>query len=568
MIDTPKFDPVALKQTDPEKYWAFVEQLARTVPPDEAVERYKVSLRAKAGLGITLESFEAYYELIHGNKILKHNIEPAHQCFQAHEEGKIFQFLGFRGCRKTSTFDTTLASFLLGHKPDGTGLVTGANDPNAKLIAKSVAAIVEYHPEFKAVFPYVIVYKEKGWGAEGYWVRDSRKSLEEWAAQQAKYNDPSFVGGGYGSSEINGKHPNLFLMVDDLHDIDSSSSVTEREHIKSVFLTQILKTVIRENDKLLTWVVITGVPFALDDTYHVLEKSGGTIGFRLPCMTRAVDGEGVYIDGVNPKTGAVYDDIVGWWHLTWPENFGVTSIVNARSEGKSAFWQMFMIDIAVAKTAGIRYYLYKASEIGYGLPTYGGADPTNVDPDFEVGGKKRSSFAHCYLSVLPQGGAVVAGGYLKAVGIVGAKEAILQAQTMFSNWRTTGVEGVGGGKMFQQYLRTDPRVRFQDSSIANPKGRVLDKAARFDAEIAPWLESAVIRISDEKTPYLEALRRLCDNFFDLDKHDAAWDAGDALYHAAKLIPTVLREVQKESLAPEDVNDRGSLGHPMAFSWRK
>ena len=139
---------------------------------------------------------------------------------------------------------------------------------------------------------------------------------------------------------------------------------------------------------------------------------------------------------------------------------------------------------------------------------------------------------------------------------------------MFTNWRTTGVEGVGGGKMFQQYLRTDARVRFQDSSIANPKGRVLDKAARFDAEIAPWLESAVIRISDEKTPYLEALCRLCDNFFDLDKHDSAWDAGDALYHAAKLIPTVLREVQKESLAPEDVNDRGSLGHPMAFSWRK
>ena len=70
----PKFDPVALKQNDPEKYWAFVEQLARTVPPDEAVERYKISLRAKAGLGITLESFEAYYELIHGNKILNQRI--------------------------------------------------------------------------------------------------------------------------------------------------------------------------------------------------------------------------------------------------------------------------------------------------------------------------------------------------------------------------------------------------------------------------------------------------------------------------------------------------------------
>lgn len=560
-----EIDPQKLKESDPEKYWKLVEEMAATVPADEALEQYRKTLRAKAGLGATLESYEAYYELIHGNRILKHNIEPLELCFGAHENGEIFQYLGFRGCRKTSTFDTTLASFLIGHFPEKTGLVTGANDPNAKLITKSIASVIADHPEFRKVFPHVMPDKEKGWGAEGYWVWDTRKTREEWTAQQAKTNDPTFVGGGYGSSEINGKHPTLFLFVDDLHDIDSSSSVTERERIKSVFLTQILKTVLRENDKLLTWVVITGVPFALDDTYHVLEQGGGTVGYRLPCMRRAVDGEGVYVDGVNPKTGAVYDDIVGWWHLAWPENFGVKSIINARSEGRSAFWQMFMIDIAVAKTAGIRYYLYKASEIGFGLPTYGGADPTNVDPDFEVGGKKRSSFALCYLSVLPQGGAVVAGGFLKAVGIARAKEAILQAQTMFSNWVTTAVEGVGGGKVFQQFLRLDTKVRFRDSNLANPKGRVKDKEQRFDAEIAPLLEGAVIRISDEQSPYNLALRRLCDNFFDLDKHDAGWDAGDALYHAVKLVPSLAREAYSK---PVVVGERGGLGHPMAFSYRR
>jgi len=564
---------------DAKGYWELVEKLAQ-MPEEEWQAQRKAALRLVAASTWKLEGFEAYYELIHGNKLTKHNYKAAEELYRAHDEGRIFLYLGSRKFRKTTTFDITFASFLIGHFPSETSIITGASDPNAKLIAKSIAQIIENHPEYKAVFPNVIPYKERGWGAEGYWVRQTHKlsgdkyvsvSIEEWTRQQAKINDPTFVGGGYKSAEINGKHPTLLMVVDDLHDIDTSASVTERDYIKKVFFYQILPTAIQEDDKLKTWVVMTGVPFSKDDTYGILQDTGQCVFMCVPCMKKAPDeAEGaVYIDGVNREKGVTYEDIMGWWHLTWPEEFGTQSIITNRSYGKAAFWQMYMMDIETAKTAGLRYYLYDHTKVGFNLPTGGGADPTTIDPDRDVGGQKRSSFALAYLCKMPNGTLVLKGGVLKPMGIEKAKEAILQAQQMFSGWITTAVEGVGVGKMFQQYLRLDNRVRFRDSNIANPQGKIRDKKARFEYEIAPWLENAALLISDEENDYCKAIRSLCDNFFEIEgnKPDERLDAGDGLYHAAKLFPEVFRSYAVESLNPQavifGVRDRGSLAHPLA-----
>ena len=548
-----------LKETDEKEYWQVLAELMKNLPEDEDRQLLRITTASDDGV----MGFRAWYELVHGEKLLPHNDDQAKKVFASFDLNEIYVYLGFRGCRKTTTFGITLGAFLLGHYPNETAVITGAADPNAKLIAKSIAQIIDLHPEFKATFPHVVPYKERGWGAEGYWVRDARMSLEEWAKRQAKVNDPSFVGGGYKSAEINGKHPSLFLLVDDLHDIDSSVSPTEREYIKKVFFTQIMPTIIKDKTK----IIMTGVPFAHDDTYAELKKSSGVEFQEVPVMRRVAEGtEGaVYIDGINPKTGVVYDDIVGWWILTEPRLMNATHIINERSRGKGAFWQMYMIDIAIAKSAPLMYYLYPHDKINYDWPTVGGADPTNVEPDKEVGGQKGSNFALCYLAKTPEGGAVVVDGVLKRMGIVAAKDAILQAQSMFRNWRTTGVENVGGGLVFLQYLRTDPKVRCQDSNLSNPdKKRIADKKTRFLTQTHPWMESAVIRISDLETPFNMAIRSLCDNFWDLDIKAPEMDAGDALYHAAKLIPEILRIPNTSNgISPDEMSNVGSLRHPLA-----
>lgn len=564
-------DIFAVERMTPEQYSEFVVRLAR-LPADVLAEERRGALRIIAGGGDKLENYLAYHELVHGAPLPNHVLPAVQNRFEAHERGEMFLWLGFRGVLKTTTI-LTIDSFLIGHHPEGTGIITGASDDNAVTNAKFIANIMDLHPEFKLVFPSVVVDKARGWGADGYWVRrthdtDGREISEgEWRARQSKVVDPTFLGGGYKSAKVNGRHPSLFLTVDDLHDIDTSASSVEREYIKLVFFTQILKTVIRREDKLLTQVDVTGVPFAKDDSYAQLRVMGGVTVYVQPVMRAAAEGaEGaVYLDGVNEKTGITYDDIVGWWFLTWAQNFGAQSIINARSEGKAGFWQMFMLDIHAAKTGGLTYYLYDHTKIGYDLPTVGGADPSGIDPDTEVGGQKRSSFALCYLCKLQHGGAVVKDGVLKPLGIVKAKDAILQAQTMFRNWETTGVEDVGVGKVFMQYLRTDSRVQFVASNLKSlGDAKIRDKKLRFLNELHPWIESGVIRISDENTPFLNALRYLMDNFFDIDagKPHEALDAGDSLYHAAKLIPEILRMPVSEDISPLALTTHSGLWHPL------
>ncbi|HEY6020779.1 MAG TPA: hypothetical protein VIY48_13055 [Candidatus Paceibacterota bacterium] len=562
-------NPEEIEKLNPAEYAEFIVRLAQALPADILDSEYRNQLRKIAAANDGMDSYLAYYELIHGGAMVEHNLPAIKAEYEAWDSGQAFLWFGFRGCRKTST-QFTLASFLHGHHPDETGVITGANDGNSKLIAKSIAQIIELHPEFKATFPHVEINKSRGWGAEGYWLRDTRMTPEEWAAKMANVNDPSFIGGGYRSSEINGKHPSLYLFVDDLHDIDSSASVTEREAIKTVFFAQILKTAIRKNDKLKTRVSLTGVPFASDDTYHVMKNSGDVVFFNLPVMTRAAPKApgAVFIDGIHPVTGAIFDDIKGWWYLTWADSWGIKSIISERAKGKSSFWQMMMLDINTAKTAGFTYYLFPRASVRYDWITAGGADPTNVVKDKEVGGNKRSNFALCYLSKLPNNTLLVVDGFLKQVGIVEAKDAILQAQTMFPRWRTTGVENVGGGAVFIQYLRTDSAVRVQDSGLTlNGKGKVKSKPDRINLELSPWVESGVIQISDASTPFLDALRRLFDKFFDLAPDDPAWDAGDSLYHAVKLFPEVLRVERQESMNPGEMYSQAHRGlyHPMAHS---
>lgn len=562
---TDELDYIRELQNDPEKYMAAVLHWRQTHTLDEAQARYNEILAEEAREADGYENYLAYHELIHGGKVLPHVIEPLRMSFEAHKNGEIFMWLGFRGSLKTTT-ELTVDSFLIGHHPEMTGIITGASDDNAVINAKFVAQIVELHPEFKRVFPY-IKPKEKAWGADGYWVVDARLSEEEWKKRQSKVIDPSFIGGGYKSARINGKHPSLFLTVDDLHDIDTSASVTEREYIKTVFFSQILPTTIRRNDKLLTRVDVTGVPFAKDDSYAQLEQSGGTVVYKLPIMRQAANNAkgAVYIDGVNPNTGVLYEDIQGWWYLTWAENFGVNSIVNVRSKGKAAFWQMYMLDIETAKTAGIKYYLFDHNQINNEWYTVGGADPTTFEQDKQVGGNTMSHFALCYLSKLPMGGAVVAGGILEKCGIEDAKQKILDAQSIFKNWRTTAVENVGPGKVFKNYLMTDPRVRVIASDLVNlGETDIRNKEDRFYTQMSAWLENMVIRISDAPTPYLLGLRRGLDNFFDLPKHDSAKDACDALYHAAKLIPEVLRTPDNSDLSPQGLMGRGSLYTPWSL----
>ena len=489
----------------------------------------------------SVRGYCAFYELAHGFKPPEHIIREMEVVYQAHGEGIGSIIFAWRGSWKSVSISVTFIAYRIGLEPHKTNIVVSANDDSAEKVTKAVAAIIEHHPAWKLVFPNVVPDTGR-WSVEGFSVLDNSISREEWAKRQSGVIDPTLVGGGYKSSRLIGKHPSGVLDIDDIHDRDNSSSERERKAVIDILTKTILKTVIKENDKMTTWLVAVGTPWAMDDAYYTMKNTGQYEFISIPAMVRAGENEGVYVDGVN-RDGVVFEDIKGWWKLTFPEHFGVKTVIKERADGKSVFWQMIMLDLATASTGRLVYYEYPKDDIRYDLYTVGGADPTTFTTAPE--GNRNSHFALAYLSKLPTGGAVVVGGVLEQCSQLAAENHILAAQGLFQNWAYTAIEDVSVGKVFLQTLQRNPRIRAVPSGLKGiTDGKITSKHDRVKS-IHKWFENGTVRISNADTPFLNALRKGLDKFFDLDAKDPAFDAWDAVFHAMKNMPDVLQEYEAE-----------------------
>jgi hypothetical protein len=517
-------------------------------------EDTKNRLAAKARVD-SPEGYSAFYELTHGFTPPPHIMREIEVIYKAHAEGVGSVVFAWRGSWKSVSISVTFIAYRIGLEPDKTNMVVSANDDSSEKVTKAVAAIIEYHPEWKRVFPNVVPDTGK-WSVEGFSVLDTAISREEWAKRQSGVIDPTLVGGGYKSSRLIGKHPSGVLCIDDIHDRDNSSSERERRAVVDILVKTILKTVIKEKDKMTTWLVAVGTPWALDDAYHTLKNTGQYEFISIPAMTAAVEGEGTYIDGVN-RDGAIFDDIKGWWYFTFPIHFEKNSIIKERADGKAAFWQMIMLDLATASTGKLRYYEYPQQDVKYDWYTIGGVDPTTFQEG--DGQNKNSHFALCYLSKLPSGGAVIVGGILDQCTQLQAENYILAAQGNFTNWQYVAIEDISVGKVFLQTLQRNANIRAIPSGLKGvTDGKISSKRDRV-LSIAKWFENGTIRISNADTPFLNAVRRLFEKFYDLDpKHDYSFDAGDAVFHAMRNMPEILT-VQVNELPSE----KKIFKHPLA-----
>jgi hypothetical protein len=530
-----------------------------------ALEARKGLLAEKAR-GHDVESLCAWYELKYGFPPPAHVREEYELAFEGRERGIGTVTFAWRGSWKTVSISVTLVEWFIGNNPTLTNLIVGANDDSAEKVTKAVAGTIKNHPEWKRVFPDV--RPDPGsWSTDGFTVKDESMSANDWARATGSRVDPSLVGGGYKSTRLNGKHPTGILLMDDLCDLNNSVSDKERRAVVNALTTIILKTAIRKDDRLTTWVMDVGTPYALDDAHHVM-KDSGYLFLRIPAMTKVNEGDegAVYIDGVNEETGAVYDDIVGWWRLTWPERFGVKSIIAERALGKVQFWQMIMLDLTTANRGGVKHYPFPAGEIDNNWVALGGADPTTFELDSTTKAEEQSHFTLSHVQKMPRGGAVVTGGVVEQCTLLQAEDYIIAAQNLFPNWRGTYVENVGVGKVARQAWARNQVVKVLPSGLKDiTDGRVTNKKVRIQG-MTRWFEDATILISDADTPFLNALRRLLDSLLDMDSksHDLAWDVGDAVWHAIRNMPDVL---SGKMITDEEVisgeRDRSKNKHPLA-----
>lgn len=529
-----------MMRDDPDKFRDFLLKRPELLDKLLDVDR-KFQLAEKARQD-SVEGYKAFYELLHGFPPPPHIVKEIEVIYKAHDEGVGSVVFAWRGSWKSVSISVTFLAFRIGLEPHKTNIVVSANDDSAEKVTKAIAAIIEHHPAWKLAFPNVVPDTGR-WSVEGFSVIDQSMSRSEWAQKQSGVIDPTLIGGGYKSSRLIGKHPSGVLDIDDIHDRDNSSSERERKVVVDILVKTILKTVIKENDKMTTWLIAVGTPWALDDAYYTMKNTGQYEFISIPAMVKAEVGQGVYIDGKN-RDGMVFEDIVGWWHLTFPEHFGVKTVIKERADGKQSFWQMIMLDLAQASSGKLRYYEYLHQEVRYDLPTMGGADPTTFEEAPE--GNRNSNFALAFVSKLPTGGAVVVDGVLEQCSMMTAENHILAAQGRFQNWQYVAVENVGVGKVFLQGLWKNPAIRAVPSGLKNVSdGRVSSKRDRV-LQMHKWFEDGTVRISSADTPFLNALRRLFDKFYDLDpKHDSSFDAFDAVFHALRNMPDVLVKASAE-----------------------
>jgi len=509
----------------------------------------------------SVNGFFSHYELFTGIEPPKHIKRWTKKIFTAHENGRGFVLNGFRGCWKTTTWGVQFMTYFIAHFPLLTNVVVSANDDSAEKICKSVAAIIEYHPNWELAYPSVKPDVKRGWSVEGYYVMDTAVAYAEWVKQRATIIDPTLIGGGLESTRINGKHPSGVLYPDDVHDINNSRSQSEREGVIKRMTSVVLKTAIRKDDKLSTWVIVTGVPWPGGDTYKLLANSGEYDSEYLPAMYKANEGDkgAVYIDGAN-RNGIVYDDIAGWWILEWPEKFGVNSILGERALGKFEFWQMIMMDVETARASSLRYYSFPADEIDWNWPGQAGADPTNViQPAHE--GARRSSFALAVILERPRGGAVLVDGVLEPCSLAQAENHIEQTQTKFPHIKNTAIENVGGGAVVVQSMSRNRKLRIVASGLKGISDKVVrSKRDRFEQDTAKYFENGSVLVSSANSPFLNAFRNLMENFYDLDpRHSEEFDAADAVFHALRNMPKVLIDSQKETDYPQV---RQRQAHPL------
>jgi hypothetical protein len=526
-------------------------------------ELHKEELAQKVRDEDSPESFFAFCELLDGSPPPPHTQRQVRKMYEDHSKGIGTVNLAFRGSRKTTYFGVKFVAYRVGKEPHKTNVAIGANDDSPEKVMNSVSVIIESHPEWKRCFATVVPDKGRGWSVNGYYVVDTSIPYEEWVKKQASTVDPTLVGGGYNSTRINGKHPTGILYIDDIHDVNNNSDIQRKDVVKKL-TTVILKTVIRVNDKLSTWVLGIGVPWASDDGYQTMVNAGYGL-ILTPAMTRVRPGmeyepkpdvEGaVYIDGYNPAVGVYYEDIKGWWILTFPENFGLNAIIQERSFGKSEFWQMIMLDLGMAATGKLKYYTYPASEIDWTLPVIGGCDPTN-DDDTLTSTDDRSYFTLAYIAKLPGGGAVIVDGVLEQCSQLAAENYILSAQEKFSNWQYVAVENVAGGKGFIQTLRRNSKIRVVPSGLKDiTDAKIRSKKDRLSKN-SSYFEDMAVRISDADTPFLNALRRAFNHFYDLSDKDYAFDAWDATFHAMRQMPDALKKKVPDEHGHQTNKNRG------------
>lgn len=490
-------------------------------------------------------SFSAFFRLIQGDVLQPFQLDWIEKAYEAHENKQgILQ----RCARETgkSTVFRLFVAYRIGKEPSKTNVVVRVNDQKAAEMTASIATLIEHNPYWKMAFPGVVPDPDRGWGANGYHVRDASYSTEEWSAIRARDEQgATFVGYGWTSGSIIGSRFSGIILVDDIHDEGNTQTAKLINAVKT-FLTDTLAFCIMDDG----WEVFCYTPWKSNDAYAYLESTGEYIINSTPALIEATEqtpGAKFWkqTEGV-PSSGK-------WYVLTWEDKWSFRRLGRYhKKSGVVGFARMMRLDLTAAYNVALqREWVkeYPKSEIKPSWAIILGIDYASVQDKLKD--KDRDYFALAAMAVIPTGGLILIDGYRGQVTKTEALSIITAWQAVYPNTIRIAVESIGKGQSFFEDLLFINDVTGKPLPLFPITHHRHNKGDRFENYLAPRFQANRIWIADEPTPFIKTF---IDEWgaYPNGAHD---DVLDAVYMASfgaeEFIPvnTEKREQRKPKASP-------------------
>lgn len=509
-----------------ELYDQMVDRWKET-PADEKEKALLASRSISARSSFTVQGFLDFYWCLWRREAPPYALEWV----QSFMSGKWTILYCFRGSTKSTTLTITFSLFWLLHKPFSAVLVVQANDASSNRSTALISDIIEYYEGWRACAPHLVPDKDKGWGANGYFIKDTSIPYENWLmhCQQDHLRDPSFVGMGITSGEIVGAHPSL-LLFDDIHDHRNSAYPKDRQAVVDTVRANVIPTITkaRTSSGQVPFIGVACTFWDEQDAYHALLETGLFQYIQTPIMSFDENGDEDF-EGKKVR-------------LTWKAGFTIEDIRKLRNiNSAKEFARMYLCDLSSKGLSNYPSWLpYDSQAIDWSWPMTCGADPVNAYRATQGREGSRSHFAMAYGLRTPTGAIILGDGVLVQCTPFEAEQYIARAQMSYTGYRTTVIETHGGGSVFISFLQRNPNLRILPSDqLPRIRG---NKAMRQYELLEPLLRTGSLQISDGNSPFLDAFRNYLDRYPNFDEHAPEWDVADAVYYMILGFPEAAAQV--------------------------
>ncbi len=428
----------------------------------------------------------------------------------------------FRESAKTTIVTLGFTAWFIGLFPHTCSLLIQVGDDIAKDNSSKISEIIERTPAWQYCFPHVVPDKESGWGDKGYYVKRTDIEAKEWEKLIATRKFGTFLGVGYSSNSIIGKHPTGLLIIDDIVNETNSSSERELSATLKILQGTIFYTITHD-----TWTIVIGTPWKENDVIDYCKKTGEFVKVLTPA----------------------YIDVDGKITYAWPSERGEEWVERKRRiTSQNEFARMVLLDLTKMGTKSFRYQSFPHMSIDWKWPMIVGVDPVTTSP--MVTGREGgiSHFAACMALKTPYNKVVIPDGVVEKISADDGERKIVEMQRMYPSFDRASIEIDGGGVLFASMASRNPGLRIVPHLVSElPKGKKKFRSYNF---LEPLFRNGLIVVSDADTPFLNRLRSYLDNYPNFSDTASEWDVADALLMAIFDLPEVWSQIT--SISGEDV----------------